>query len=262
MPSALKGKTAFVTGATSGIGRACAQALAREGCPLVLAGRRRERLDALKRILGRRLRVDVLPLDVRDRASVEAATRAHPGCFSRAEILVNAAGLARGLSPLQDGDVSDWEEMIDANLKGLLYVTRQVLPHMIRRGRGHILNLGSTAGHWTYPNGNVYCATKAGVKALTEGLRMDLLGTGVRVTSVDPGMVETEFSEVRFHGDRARAKAVYAGMTPLTPEDVAEIAVFCLSRPGHVNIQQVVVTPTDQASVTLVHRRTTGKKRP
>ena len=207
----LKGRRALVTGATSGIGKAIAEDLAKEGCRLILAGRRRARLQAL----GRRLKAEVLVLDVRDRRAVD---RAEPGAV---EILVNAAGLARGLSSLQEGSVDDWEEMIDANLKGLLYLTRKVLPGMVRRRRGHVLNLGSTAGHWAYPGGAVYCATKAAVKRLTEAMRMDLLGTGIRVTSIDPGMVETEFSEVRFH----------------------------------VDLQQVVVTPTDQASVGLDHRR-------
>lgn len=241
----LKGRRALVTGATSGIGRAVAGALAAEGCRLLLVGRRADRLVRL----GKSLKAETLPLDVRDRRAVEAAR------FGEVDILVNAAGLARGLGPLHEGSADDWDEMVDANLKGLLYVTRAVLPGMVRRRRGHILNVGSTAGHWAYPGGNVYCATKAAVKRLTEGLRMDLNGTGVRVTSLDPGMVETEFSEVRFHGDRARAKAVYAGMKPLSARDVAGIARFCLALPAHVNVQDLVVTPTDQASVTLVHRR-------
>ena len=247
----LRGKTAFVTGATSGIGKAIAEALSAEGCRLILSGRRRDRLDAI----GRELKAETLALDVRHRPAVESAVRLHPALFSRPDILVNAAGLARGFEPIQDGNQDDWDEMIDANVKGLLSLTRAVLPHMVRRKRGHILNIGSTAGHWTYPKGGVYCATKAAVKVLTEALRMDLVGTGIRVSSVDPGMVETEFSLVRFHGDKARAKSVYAGMRPLKARDVAEIAVFCLARPAHVNVQQVVVMPTDQASPTLVHRR-------
>ena len=247
----LKGKRALVTGATSGIGLACARALAAEGCRLVLVGRREGRLRAVARSLGRRVQVRVLVLDVRDRAAVEAAEAS----FFAVDILVNNAGLARGFDPLQEGRVDDWEEMIDTNLKGLLYVTRKALPFMVKRRRGHVVNLGSTAGHWTYPKGNVYCASKAAVKVLTEGLRMDLLGSGIRVSSVDPGMVETAFSEVRFHGDAARARAVYAGMRPLAAGDVAEAVLWCLPRPPHVNIQQVVVTPTDQASPTLVHRR-------
>ncbi len=242
----LKGSRALVTGATSGIGLACARALKHAGCRLVLGGRRR---GGLKGISG----AEGIVLDVRDRKDVDALAR--KGAFSEVDILVNAAGLARGFEPLQEGSLDDWNEMIDTNLKGLLQVTRQALPGMIRRGRGHVVMIGSTAGHWTYPKGAVYCASKAAVKALAEGLRMDLLGTGVRVTSVDPGMVETEFSEVRFRGDKARARAVYEGMTPLAAEDVAGLVLFCLTRPAHVNVQQVVVTPTDQASPTLVHRR-------
>ena len=251
-----KGTRALVTGATSGIGLACARALARKGCRLVLVGRRRERLKAAARELSAKAHL----LDVGNRKAVEALARR--GVFSTLDILVNNAGLARGFEPLQEGDPDDWDEMIDTNLKGLLYVTRQVLPGMIHRGSGHVVMIGSTAGHWSYPNGNVYCASKAAVRMLTEGLRMDLLGTGVRVSSVDPGMVETEFSEVRFHGDKARAGAVYAGMSPLRPQDVAETVLFCLTRPQHVNLQQVVMMPTDQASPTLVHRRPEAIDRP
>ena len=248
----MKRKTAplaLVTGASSGIGEGTARLLAAKGYRLVLAARRQGRLKALARELGAR----ALPLDVRDRGAGEAAERR--GAFDGLDVLVNAAGLARGFSTIREGSTDDWDEMIDTNLKGLLHVTRAALPGMIRRGRGHVVLLGSTAGHWTYPKGGVYCATKYAVRALCEGLRMDLLGSGVRVTSVDPGLAETEFSVVRFRGDRARAKAVYAGMTPLTPADVAEAILWCLQRPPRVNIQQMVLTPTDQASVTLVHRR-------
>lgn len=168
---------------------------------------------------------------------------------------MNNAGLGRGLEKLQEGNVEDWEEMIDTNVKGLLYVTRVVLPGMVGRNAGHVINIGSIAGHQTYPMGNVYCASKFAVTGLSRGLKMDLLGTAVRVTSVDPGLVETEFSRVRFRGDTERAAKAYAGMTPLTPEDIAEIVVFCATRPAHVNIGELLVTPTDQASVSMVHRR-------
>ena len=251
MLTRLTGKRALVTGATSGIGLACARTLAASGCRLVLVGRRAERLRAIARALGRQVRVETLTLDVRDRKAVEAADAS----FFAVDILVNNAGLARGLDPLSEGRVDDWEEMIDTNLKGLLYMTRRTLPFMMKRRRGHVVNLGSTAGHWTYPKGNVYCATKAAVKVLTEGLRMDLVGSGIRVSSVDPGMVRTAFSEVRFHGDAARARAVYAGMRPLRAEDVAEAVLWCLTRPPRVDVQEMVLTPTDQASPTLVHRR-------
>jgi NADP-dependent 3-hydroxy acid dehydrogenase YdfG len=171
------------------------------------------------------------------------------------DILINNAGLSRGLSKLHEGDFQDWEEMIDTNIKGLLYLTRYVVPGMVERNHGHVINIGSIAGHQTYPGGNVYCGTKAAVKAISEGLKQDLLGTPVRVTSVDPGMVETEFSEVRFHGDTERAKKVYAGVKPLTPDDVADVIFFCATRASHVNINEVILMPVDQASATLVNRQ-------
>ncbi len=170
-------------------------------------------------------------------------------------MLVNNAGLGRGLEKAQDGNPSDWDEMVDTNVKGLLYVTRAVVPGMVARGRGHVVNIGSVAGHEVYPGGAVYCATKHAVGAITRGLRMDLLGTGVRVSTVDPGMVETEFSIVRFGGDRERAGRVYAGMTPLVADDIADAVLWCATRPPHVNVDEVVIKPTDQASATLVHRR-------
>jgi 3-hydroxy acid dehydrogenase / malonic semialdehyde reductase len=169
--------------------------------------------------------------------------------------LVNNAGLSRGLHKLHEGEVSDWEEMIDTNIKGLLYLTRAIVPGMVERGRGHVVNIGSIAGHQTYPAGNVYCGTKAAVRAISEGLKIDLLGTPLRVTSIDPGMVDTEFSEVRFHGDKAKAARVYDGVVPLTAIDVAETILFALSRPAHVNISEILLVPTDQATPTLVHRR-------
>lgn len=239
--------TIVITGATSGFGAATARLLARKwpACRLWLTGRRQERLHALVRELGPE-RARGFCFDVRDRAAVEAFASG-PGA-DRVTVLVNNAGLAAGLDPFQEASVDDWEAMIDTNLKGLLYVTRALLPGMIARGQGHIVNLGSIAGHIMYPKGHVYAATKFAVRALNEALRLDTLGSGVRVSSVDPGMAETEFSLVRFHGDAGKARAVYQGMRPLQAEDVAEAVLWCLDRPAHVNIQDIVIMPTDQAT--------------
>jgi NADP-dependent 3-hydroxy acid dehydrogenase YdfG len=246
----------LITGASSGIGAACARAFAQAGTKLILAARRLERLETLAAELSESAgAIHLLPLDVSDRFQVAAAIGGLPDAWVTVDVLINNAGLSRGLDKLHEGSIEDWEEMIDTNLKGLLYVTRLLVPGMVARGRGQVINIGSIAGHQTYPNGNVYCATKAAVRALSEGLKLDLLGTPVRVTSVDPGMVETEFSEVRFHGDHDRASKVYAGLTPLTAEDVADVVFFCATRPAHVNINQVILMPTDQASPTLVHRQ-------
>lgn len=241
---------ALVTGASSGIGAATARALSAAGFDLFLVARRADRLRELARSLESRGRVDWQALDVR---SGFASAEALPG-LDRVRVLVNNAGLAKGVAGVQDGDPRDWDEMIDTNIKGLLGLTRAVLPHMVRAGRGHVVNVGSVAGRWVYPGGAVYCATKFAVRALSEGLRLDLSGTGVRVTNVEPGMVETEFSQVRF-GNGERAKAVYKGMTPLKAEDVAESIVWCVTRPPQVNVQELVLYPTDQASPTTVHRR-------
>jgi 3-hydroxy acid dehydrogenase / malonic semialdehyde reductase len=250
-------QTVLITGASSGIGAACARIFAAEDARLILAARRRNRLEALAATLHRDGAADphLLELDVRDRAQVETTLRSLPTAWANVDILINNAGLSRGLEKLYEGSPDDWDEMIDTNLKGLLYVTRTLLPGMVERGKGHVINLGSIAGHQTYPNGNVYCATKAAVRALTEGIKMDLLGTPIRVSSIDPGLVETEFSNVRFHGDGDRAQRVYQGMTPLTPDDIAEIVLFCASRPPHVNISELLVVPTDQSSSTMVYRR-------
>lgn len=253
----LRGEVVFVTGASSGIGRACARAFAREGARLLLAARRIERLDQLApelRDLGAG-EVRTARLDVRSEPDVSGTIAALSADWQRFEVVVNNAGLSRGLDPLHEGKLSDWNEMIDTNVRGLLHVDRAVLPHMIDRGRGTVVHIGSIAGHQAYPGGNVYCASKSAVRALTEGLRLDLLGTGVRVSTIDPGMVETEFSEVRFHGDTARAAAVYRGTRPLTADDVAEVVVFAATRPPHVDLAEVLLLPTDQASATHVHRR-------
>ncbi|NWF99449.1 MAG: SDR family NAD(P)-dependent oxidoreductase [Thermoanaerobaculaceae bacterium] len=254
--SVLTGKHVLVTGASSGIGAACAEAFAREGAHVVMAARRRDRLDTLAARLEQEYGVTVTAhtLDVRDREAVAALAEVVTERWGALDVLVNNAGLARGVAPLQEGRLEDWEEMIDANLKGLLYVTRAFLPPMVAARRGHVINIGSIAGHETYPGGNVYCATKHGVAALTRGLAMDLLGTGVRVSSVDPGLVETEFSRVRYRGDEERARAVYRGLEPLTAADVAEAVLFCATRPPHANVRELILVPTAQASVAHVFR--------
>jgi 3-hydroxy acid dehydrogenase / malonic semialdehyde reductase len=252
----LTGEIVFITGASAGIGEACAFAFAREGARLLLAARRVDRLDAMRAKLMEVGAKDVLALglNVRDRDAVEKAIAKLPAEWRAIDVLVNNAGLSRGLDKLYAGKVEDWEEMIDTNVKGLLYVTRAVVPGMVERGRGHVINLGSTAGEITYPNGAVYCATKAAERSINDGLRQDVLGTPVRVTSVDPGMVETDFSLVRFHGDEERAAKVYKGLTPLTAEDVADAIVWAATRPAHVNIARVVMTTIDQANSILFNR--------
>jgi NADP-dependent 3-hydroxy acid dehydrogenase YdfG len=252
----LKGKIVFVTGASSGIGAATALAFAAEGARLLLAARRAGKLaEVAARVLERgAAAVHSIALDVRDRRAVQRAIDELPPEWAEIDVLVNNAGLSRGLDKLYAGKIEDWEEMIDTNVKGLLYVTRAVTPGMVARGRGHVVNLGSTAGELTYPNGAVYCATKAAERAINDGLRQDLLGTPVRVTSVDPGMVETDFSLVRFHGDAERAAKVYKGIAPLTPEDVADAILWAVSRPEHVNIARVLLTPVQQANSLLFHR--------
>jgi serine 3-dehydrogenase len=253
----LTNRRVLVTGGSSGIGRACADAFAARGCRLLLAARRKDRLDALAKTLREQHGVEVLTaaLDVRDRGAVNAWIEGLSEDWRDINILVNNAGLSRGMEPLHEGDISDWEEMIDTNVKGLLYVTRAVLPGMIERGRGHVINIGSIAGHEVYPGGAVYCATKHAVTALNRGLAIDTLGTGVRVSSVDPGMVETEFSLVRFHGDAERADGVYHGIDPLTPADVAEAVLFCATRPANANVREMILTAGAQASAVHAHRR-------
>jgi 3-hydroxy acid dehydrogenase/malonic semialdehyde reductase len=252
MSSALKSGVVVITGATSGFGEAIARLVAREwpDATLWLTGRRQERLDALVKELGPRARG--FCFDIRDRKAVEGFANT-PGA-DKITVLVNNAGLAAGLDNFHDADIDDWEQMIDTNIKGLLYITRALLPGMIARGRGHVVNMGSVAGHSVYPKGNVYSATKFAVRALNDALRLDVHGTGLRVTSVDPGMAETEFSQVRFKGDDSRAGAVYKGVRALQASDVAETVLWCLDRPDHVNIQDVVIMPTDQASARDVKR--------
>ncbi len=253
MTYALKDKIVFITGASSGIGEACARAFAGAGARLLLCARRLDRLQAMAGELN--VPCHCFALDVRDQDAVQATIAGLPEEWQAIDILINNAGLSRGLTKLHEYDLQDVNEMVDTNIKGLIYVTRAVVPGMVARQRGHIINIGSIAGHATYPNGAVYCGTKAAVKSITEGLKMDLNGTPVRVSSVDPGLVETEFSIVRFHGDAERAKKVYEGLRPLTGDDVADVVLFCATRPPHVNINDVVMMPVAQASATIVHRQ-------
>ena len=256
----LRGKTVFITGASSGIGAETAYAFAAEGARLLLAARRMDKLAAVadEALVRGASDVYVFELDVRHQPAVAAAIEALPAEWSAIDILINNAGLSRGLDKLYEGKVEDWDEMIDTNVKGLLYVTRAVVPGMVERGSGHVVNLGSTAGELPYPNGAVYCATKAAEKSINDGLRQDVLGTPVRVTSIDPGMVQTDFSLVRFRGDDARAAKVYQGITPLSPTDVADAILWAASRPAHVNIAHVLMTPVGQANSLMFHRETTG----
>jgi 3-hydroxy acid dehydrogenase/malonic semialdehyde reductase len=249
-------KIALISGASSGIGEAVARLFARDGFVLLLVARRKERIERLAGELREEHGREVHPisLDVRDYAAVQSAAKEHGNLFSRVTVLVNNAGLARGLDYLHQGSVDDWEEMIDTNIKGLLYLTRTILPHMVERGDGHVINIGSVSGRQLYAKGAVYCGTKFAVRGINEGLRIDLHGTGVRVSSVDPGMVDTEFSLVRFHGDDERARQVYRNTRPLTAEDVAEAVHWCTSRPKHVNVQELLLMPTDQASTTMIDR--------
>lgn len=238
---------ALITGATSGFGAACARRFAAEGWHLILCGRRQERLDELRTELAATTPVHAFPLDVRDEAVVNAAIAALPVEFAAIDLLVNNAGLALGLEPAQRCDMQDWEDMIDTNIKGLLYCTRAILPGMVERNRGHIVNIGSVAGNYPYPGGNVYGATKAFVKQFSLNLRADLLGTQVRVTNVEPGMAETEFSLVRFKGDDRKADRIYEGVQPLQAEDIADVVYWAATRPAHVNINRVEVMPVGQA---------------
>lgn len=252
----LAGKIVFITGASAGIGAACAERFAQEGARLLLAARRLDRLEAMRPALEEAGAEAVLnvALDVRDYKKVQSTVDGLPAAWKTIDILVNNAGLSRGLDKLHEAQVEDWEEMIDTNVKGLLYVSRAVLPGMVERNSGHVVNLGSTAAHMAYPKGAVYCATKAAEFRITDGMRQEMLGTAVRVTTVDAGMVETDFSEVRFRGDMERAAKVYQNITPLQPEDVADAIAWAVTRPAHVNIAQVLLTTIDQANSLLFNR--------
>ena len=255
--TSLEKEIVLITGASSGIGRSCAEVFAEAGANLILLARRNDRLITLASELREKYGILTLAdkLDVRDQASIAQFFEKLSVEWRDIDILINNAGLSRGLDKLYQGKVQDWEEMIDTNIKGLLYMSRSVIPGMVERKKGTVINIGSIAGHDVYPNGNVYCATKHAVDALTKGMRMDLVDTPVRVCTVDPGLVETEFSNVRFHGDDARAKKVYQGMTPLSPDDVADAVLFAATRPPHVQIAEIIIMPAMQASATLVHRR-------
>ncbi|CAN5412714.1 N/A [soil metagenome] len=247
-------KTAFITGATSGIGRATALAFARANINLILCGRRKDSLETLTKELEGIVNVTTLNFDVRNREDVFDKINSLPPEFRNIDILINNAGNAHGLDAFQNGNVEDWEAMIDINVKGLLYVTKAILPGMIERRKGHIINVGSTAGKEVYPKGNVYCASKFAVDALNQGMRIDLNSYGIKVGAVNPGLTHTEFSKVRFKGDNEKAENVYKGFQPLLPEDVAEIIVFMVTRPSHVNIADLIVMPTAQASSTIVNK--------
>ncbi len=250
-------KTVLITGASSGIGEACARRFAEQGHSLILTGRRLERLEALAAELrgDKRIEVTALSMDVSKRESIQSMLKTHACLLEKVDVALINAGLARGLDPLHEAQAEDWEEMIDTNVKGALWTTELVLPFFRRRDTGHIVFMGSVAARWMYPKGNVYSATKAAVHALAESLRLDLLGSGIRVTTIAPGLVETEFSNVRFNGDVERAKSVYRGLEPLSGDDVADAVAWACSRPAHVNIQEIVMYPTAQASPSQVARK-------
>ncbi len=246
--------TVFITGATSGIGKATAEILAKNQYRLILCGRRQDRLMKLQSELGKITEVTTLQFDVRNKEEVFAAVESLPESFQQIDVLINNAGNAHGLSSIQDGDIDDWDAMLDINVKGLLYVSKTIMPIMIKRNSGFIVNIGSIAGKEVYPNGNVYCASKFAVNALNKSMRIDLNKHNIRVSGIHPGAVETEFSEVRFKGDSERAKNVYTGYKALQAEDIADIIHFVISRPYHVNIEDLVVYPTAQASPTILNK--------
>lgn len=251
-------KWALITGATSGIGWATAITLATRGYSILATGRRQEKLQELQKEIKTKnpqVEVQVAAFDLCSKTAVQSFLSSHANTLQQVHILVNNAGLARGVDKMQNGSLDDWDEMIDTNIKGLLYMTRGVIPYLEKNNRGHVVNLGSIAGRYVYPGGGVYCATKFAVRALTEGLRMDLAGSSIRVTNIEPGMVETEFSLSRFNGNSEMADKVYEGMTPLKAQDIADTIAWCIDRPSHVNIQELVIYPVDQAHVGQVVRR-------
>lgn len=250
-------KTVLITGVTSGIGEATAIKFAEAACRLIVTGRRKDRLDDLTEHLVQEYGIEVLPLcfDVRDKKQVEKHLGNLPAEWTAVDILINNAGLAVGLNHVDQGDTDDWDRMIDTNVKGLLYVTRAIAPGMVKRGGGHIINIASIAGKEVYENGAVYCASKHAVDALSRGMRIDLLSHGIKVTNIAPGLTETEFSLVRFKGDSAKAKAPYTGLLPLTGADIASVIYFAATQPAHVNLNDIVITPTSQASGIYIHRK-------
>jgi NADP-dependent 3-hydroxy acid dehydrogenase YdfG len=247
-------RIALITGATSGIGEATARLLAKNNFSLILCGRRKDRLEKLQKELSLETRVTTLSFDVRNREEVKREINSLTGDWKKIDVLINNAGNAHGLDPIQSGNVDDWDAMIDINVKGLLYVSREVIPGMTERKSGHIINLGSIAGKEVYANGNVYCASKFAVDALTKGMRIDLNPFGIKVTTIQPGLVETEFSLVRYKGDKEKAAAAYKGLQPLTGEDIADLILFSLTRPSHVVVADLVVFPTAQASAAVAKR--------
>lgn len=253
-------KIALITGATSGIGRATAIKLADFGFDLILCGRRTEKLVELKNELPDNINVHTLTFDVRDREAVETQLNALPAEWKNIDVLVNSAGNAHGLSPLNTGDIDDWDAMIDGNVKGLLYVSKAIIPGMVEREKGHIINLSSVAGKYTYPNGAVYCASKKAVEAISEGMRLDLTEHGIKISNIAPGAVETEFSEVRFKGDKERAKKVYEGYEPLIAEDIADLICYVVNAPDRVTIADVLIYPKAQAAPSITYRKETRLK--
>ncbi len=247
-------RIAFVTGATSGIGEATARLLSQNNFRMILCGRRVERLDAISKELTKHTDVFILDFDVRNQMEVSQAIQSLPEPWKKIDVLINNAGNAHGLSPIQSGDTKDWDAMMDINVKGLLYVSKEIMPGMMERKSGHIINIGSIAGKEVYANGNVYCASKFAVDAITQGMRIDLNPYGIKVTGIHPGMVESEFSLVRFKGDSERAKNVYKGLQPLLPEDIADLILFTVTRPSHVVLADMTIFPTAQASATVVKR--------
>ncbi|UTA69951.1 SDR family NAD(P)-dependent oxidoreductase [Emticicia sp. 21SJ11W-3] len=248
-------RIALITGATSGIGKATAIAFANSGIDLIICGRRQERLDSLKDYLSAKVKVTTLKFDVSNKVEVVNAINSLPDEWRAIDILVNNAGNAHGLSPIQDGDTDDWDAMIDGNVQGLLYVSRAIIPGMVERQAGHIINLSSVAGKYTYANGAVYCASKAAVEALSEGMRLDLTQHGIKITNIAPGAVETEFSLVRFKGDTARAEKVYEGFEPIQPEDVADAILYAVNTPARVTIADIVLYAKAQSAPTVIHRK-------
>lgn len=253
----MKDKVVFITGASSGFGEACAKLFAKKGAVLILAARREEKLKKLANEMSKKYGTKsfIIKLDVRDRKEVEKKITNLPDKWKKIDILINNAGLSRGLDKLHECDIQDWEEMIDTNVKGLLYVSRTVIPIMLQRNKGHVVNIGSIAGHEVYPKGNVYCASKHAVDAITKGMRLDLNGTNIKVTTIDPGLAETEFSLVRFHGDINRAKSVYTGIESLSADDIADAVYYAVSRKENFVIAEMILLPLNQASAQVITRR-------